>query len=94
MRQLLLTVISMLYQGCYGVPDDAGAGDDKSSVSSFTTIPWFCDTCKAGVNPLTCVSVIIITYILFPLYYFHSAIIILVYIHIVCVLNVCLYVLN
>lgn len=43
-------------KGCYGVPEEEGAGDDKSSLSSFTTIPWFCDACKAGVDPANCVS--------------------------------------
>jgi hypothetical protein len=43
-----------VHEGCYGVPEDAAGGAEKSSVSSFTTIPWFCDACKAGVDPLTC----------------------------------------
>ena len=48
--------VFVVYIGCYGVPEEDG-GDDKSSLSSFTTTPWFCDTCKAGIDPMNCVCV-------------------------------------
>ncbi len=31
--------------------------DDRSDLSSFTTVPWFCDPCKAGLETILCVSV-------------------------------------
>ncbi|KAL5476167.1 hypothetical protein EMCRGX_G026081 [Ephydatia muelleri] len=44
-----------VHEGCYGVPDDEGEDQDaKSDISSFTTIPWFCDPCKAGVKSPVC----------------------------------------
>ena len=48
--------------GCYGVPEEDGVDDSRSDLSSFTTIPWFCDACKAGVDPSTCVSLTIPTH--------------------------------
>ena len=42
--------------GCYGVPEEDGVDEDRSDLSSFTTVPWFCDACKAGVDPTSCVS--------------------------------------
>lgn len=33
---------------CYGVPDTSSLSSDASSAS---TEPWFCDACKAGVEP-------------------------------------------
>ena len=46
--------------GCYGVPEDDGVDDSRSDLSSFTTVPWFCDTCKAGVSPVACVSSVLL----------------------------------
>ena len=40
--------------GCYGVPEDDSFKDDHSDESSISTVPWFCDACKAGVeNPVS-----------------------------------------
>lgn len=40
--------------GCYGVPEDDGVDETQSNISSFSTIPWFCDPCKANVkNPVS-----------------------------------------
>ena len=55
------TVCCYLYKfmcvGCYGVPEDEDTTrDDCSDLSSFTTVPWFCDACKAGINSFHCVS--------------------------------------
>ncbi len=48
---------TMLYNvGCYGVPEEDGVDQNRSSLSSYTTIPWFCDACKAGLTPTFCVS--------------------------------------
>ena len=46
----------MTSAGCYGVPEDDGVDDSRSDLSSFTTVPWFCDPCKAGISPIACVS--------------------------------------
>ena len=45
-----------MHTGCYGVPEEDGVDDGRSSLSSFTTVPWFCDACKAGIDPTKCVS--------------------------------------
>lgn len=45
-----------MYTGCYGVPEEDSIDEDRSDLSSFTTVPWFCDACKAGIDPSTCVS--------------------------------------
>ena len=42
--------------GCYGVPEEDVEDEGRSDLSSFTTVPWFCDACKAGVDPVKCVS--------------------------------------
>lgn len=43
--------------GCYGIPEEEDhIRDNGSDLSSFTTVPWFCDTCKAGMNSALCVS--------------------------------------
>ena len=47
--------------GCYGVPEEEVAEDTKSNLSSFTTTPWFCDPCKAGLNPASCVRSVFYT---------------------------------
>ena len=44
--------------GCYGVPEEDGVDDNRSDLSSFTTVPWFCDVCKAGAKSLACVRVV------------------------------------
>lgn len=37
--------------GCYGVPDEETTNEEaQSDDSSVSTVPWFCDACKAGVN--------------------------------------------
>ena len=36
--------------GCYGVPEDDGVDDTRSDLSSYSTVPWFCDPCRAGVS--------------------------------------------
>ena len=39
--------------GCYGVPEDAAIDDETASNDSSTsTVPWFCDPCRAGVDKL------------------------------------------
>ncbi|XP_019857796.1 PREDICTED: PHD finger protein 14-like [Amphimedon queenslandica] len=44
-----------VHEGCYGVPEDDGVDETQSNLSSFSTIPWFCDSCRAGVeNPSCC----------------------------------------
>lgn len=44
------------YLGCYGVPEksDDEADDARSDLSSEVTTPWFCDSCRAGVDQPTC----------------------------------------
>lgn len=42
--------------GCYGVPEQEDIREDRSDLSSFTTVPWFCDTCKAGITSALCVG--------------------------------------
>jgi hypothetical protein len=46
-----------VHEGCYGVPDDTEDNEvdgTASDVSSFSTTPWFCDSCRAGVNNPSC----------------------------------------
>ncbi len=54
--------VPVVCAGCYGVPEEDGVDQNRSSLSSFTTIPWFCDACKAGVSPTSCVSYLSVYY--------------------------------
>ena len=58
MSSLCYTPLAVAYvSGCYGVPQEEEiVRDDNSDLSSFTTVPWFCDACKAGVSSSLCVS--------------------------------------
>lgn len=44
-----------VHEGCYGIPEEEDhIRDNNSDLSSFTTVPWFCDTCKAGLDSALC----------------------------------------
>ncbi|KAL1452864.1 hypothetical protein WDU94_007051 [Cyamophila willieti] len=40
-----------VHEGCYGVQDTAS---NSSTVSSCSTEPWFCESCRAGIAEPTC----------------------------------------
>ncbi|XP_026817190.1 PHD finger protein 14-like isoform X1 [Rhopalosiphum maidis] len=40
-----------VHEGCYGISDSESV---NSSISSYSTEPWFCEACKAGVENPTC----------------------------------------
>jgi hypothetical protein len=39
--------------GCYGNINEQGSESDKSNETDSPTEPWFCDACKAGVQPVS-----------------------------------------
>lgn len=46
-----LSSIPVITTGCYGIPEEEDhIRENGSDLSSFTTVPWFCDTCKAGLK--------------------------------------------
>lgn len=49
--------MSLVSPGCYGIPEQIDhIRDNGSELSSFTTVPWFCDACKAGMTSALCVG--------------------------------------
>ena len=41
-----------VHEGCYGISDNQSVASTESSAS---TEPWYCDACKAGVKPVSCI---------------------------------------
>lgn len=42
----------LVHEGCYGTIEE-DIQSDQSELSTESTEPWFCDSCKAGVIPVS-----------------------------------------